>query len=89
MADLFLVLAFSLSTGAFVLYGGLSLKRMGLLKTKYKVTSPDCLGRMPNRHNKYCSEVCPLSARCALLAMDDYMRRYPGMLFSSDNSEQH
>ncbi len=88
MQNVFWAVAFSLSSGALVLFIGVVMRHFGWLRAGYRLASPDCLGQLAVRHDEYCSEVCPLAARCALLVMDDYMRRNPGLLFSSDSSEQ-
>lgn len=88
MENLFLAVAFSLSSGAIVLFMGLTIRYFGGLRLGYRLASPDCLGQMAVKHDEYCSEVCPMAARCALLVMDDYMRRNPGLLFTPDSSEQ-
>ena len=55
-------------------------------KKKHKMprqsNTPDCLGEMKKKHSLYCSTVCPMAARCMLLAMDAYMRKHPGFLFT-------
>jgi hypothetical protein len=91
MADFLLVVAFSLSGGALVLFLGLGISRYrsrGLTLARQAAT-PDCLGDISKRHDEYCSTICPIAARCMLLAMDDYMRKHPGLLFSPDSSEQY
>ena len=90
MASFFLVAAFSLSAGALVLFTGLGVgyfRSRGLVFARHTAT-PDCLGQMAKRHCRYCSDECPLSARCVLLVMDEYLRRHPEMLSSPDSSEQ-
>jgi len=36
--------------------------------------NPDCLGQMPKRYCRYCSEICPISALCVLMVMGEYLR---------------
>ena len=90
MASFFLVVAFSLSAGALILFAALG---VGYFRSRASVfarhpAAPDCLGHMVKRHCEYCSEECPLAARCALLVMDEYLRKHPEMLSSPDSSEQ-
>lgn len=90
MAQVVLAVAFSFSVGALVLFIGLGARRfrsIGLRMVRQTV-SRNCLGRMVERHSEYCSSECPLAARCALLAMDDYMRTHPGMMSPHDSSGQ-
>ena len=90
MADILLVASFSLSAGAFVLFLGMAVSRFrsrGIGLSRQPAT-PDCLGEISRRHDEYCSTVCPMASRCMLLAMDDYMRKNPGLLFSQDPFDQ-
>ena len=90
MTELMLVVAFSFSAGSLVLFLGLGLTRYrsrGLALVR-RGAVPECLGEISKRHDEYCSTVCPVAARCMLLAMDEYMRKHPGMLFSRDSFEQ-
>lgn len=86
MEDILLAIAFSFSAGSLILFSVLGIKCLCGRNKIRKADSPDCLGYMSIRHNKYCSEICSMSARCALLGMDDYMRKHPGMLSANDNS---
>jgi hypothetical protein len=90
VADVILLIAFSLSTGALVIFAFTFVARFrwaGFRMTR-RFSSPDCLGRIRERHCHYCSSVCPLASRCALIAMDDYLRRHPGLLAPRDFPEQ-
>ena len=89
MATLFLAIVVSLSSGALIFFMGIGYRLFRWAKTGYRVASPNCLGHLTKKHCEYCSDTCPLAARCALLVMDDYMRRYPGILFSADSTEKH
>lgn len=90
MAELLLLIAPLFSVGLLLL-----LIKLGVgyfhskgLRMVPQTTPPDCLGRMTERHCEYCSNVCPVAARCVLLVMDDYMREHPGIVSSQDSSEQ-
>ena len=90
MAEVLLAVGFSLSTGALILFAVLGLIRVPLASRRVlrRMSSPDCLGQIREKNCEYCSTVCPLAYRCALIAMDEYISRNPGLLSSQDPSEQ-
>lgn len=90
MTELMLVVAFSFSAGSLVMFLGLGLTRFRsrrLAPVRRRGVS-ECLGEISKRHDEYCSTVCPVASRCMLLAMDEYMRKHPGIMFSQDSFEQ-
>ncbi|MFC1848259.1 hypothetical protein ACFLXV_02985 [Chloroflexota bacterium] len=40
-----------------------------------RVPAPDCLGEIAASYCSRCSEMCPLTALCVLVAMGDYLRQ--------------
>jgi hypothetical protein len=40
-----------------------------------RIPAPDCLGKIAASYGDHCSEVCPLTALCVLVAMGDYLRQ--------------
>ncbi len=90
MAELMLIIGFSLSSGALVLFMGVGAGRFHSRRSRIipQGSSMDCLGQMAKRHCEYCSTECPVAARCVLLVMDVYMRKHPEILSSQDPFEQ-
>jgi hypothetical protein len=90
MAEVLLAVGFSLSTGALIVFAVFGLIRVPPVSRRVlrRRSSPDCLGQIREKNCEYCSTVCPLAYRCALIAMDEYIRRNPGLISSQDPSEQ-
>ena len=52
-----------------------------------KPPDPECLGDIARSYCSYCSNGCPVTALCVLIAMGDYLRQQPKVPPAQDSAE--
>lgn len=40
-----------------------------------RIAAPECLGKIHEAYCRHCSNLCPVTALCVLVAMGDYLRQ--------------